>query len=264
MIEKTVSWREFLNEAKFIQEKSKESQKTISLPLEIRENEDCSIPFFRGVSKSNYELETSLDRVKRNMFIGEYYKIIDQLFKKLSIEQQKNYFLSTKKESKIPDIYKNYLKYNSFLRHFGFPSSWLDWTSDPYVALFFAFSDIYSTEDKAIYVFRADQKMQPKYDYLFSDYDVNLFKSPQDPLNIRAENQRSYFTACISKNKEQLCFGYHHEILSKSNELLIKYIILNKGKKEILSELFSKNINYCYLYGETDENKLMDYALQEF
>ncbi len=264
MKEKKVSWKEFLNEAKFIKEQSKESPKTIRLHLEIRTYEECPVPFFRGISKSYYELETSLDRIKRNMFLSEYFKIIGQLFKKLSAEHQKSYFLSTGDESEIPNIYNNYLKYNSFLRHFGFPSPWLDWTSDPYVALFFAFSDIYSTEDKAIYLFRADQKMQQKYDYLFSKYDVNLFKSPQDPLNNRAENQKSYFTTCISKDKKQLCFGYHHEVLSKSDELLIKYIISNREKEEILSELTVKNLNFCFFYGETDENQLRDYALNEF
>ena len=264
MKEKKVSWKEFLNEAKFIKEQSKESPKTIRLNHEIRTYEECSTPFFRGVSKAYYELETSLDRIKRNMFLSEYFRIIGKLFEKLSIERQESYFLSTGDETKIPSIYNNYLKYNSFLRHFGFPSPWLDWTSDPYVALFFAFSDIYSTEDKVIYLFRADQKMQPKYDFLFSKYDIHLFKSPQDPLNDRSENQKSFFTACISKNIKHLCFGYHHEVLSKSDELLIKYIILNKEKEEILSELMSKNLNFCFFYGETDENKLKDYALNEF
>ena len=140
----------------------------------------------------------------------------------------------------------------------------LDWTADPYIALFFAFSDIYSKDDKAIYAFRADLKMQPQYDYLFNEYNITFFKPPQDRFNHRASKQESFFSICLSEDRNNPTFGVHHEVLSKSDDLLIKYIILNTERKEILRELSSKKITFCSLYGNSKENILKDYALAHF
>jgi len=132
-----------------------------------------------------------------------------------------------------------------------------------YGSLFFAFSDIYSKDDKAIYMFRADLKMQLQYDSLFSEYRVELHKAPSgDPLNPRAEAQRSFFTNCVSTNaKESPCFGCHHDVLSKSDDLLTKYIVPYKEKEKVLEMLSSKEISFCAVYGENDENILRDYTL---
>ena len=100
MKEKTISWQEFLNVAKLMEEASKKSPKVVSLPGEERINEDCNSVFFRGVSKASYELKTSLDRIKENMSLGEYYKIIGQA----SVEVQRN---SPPGSKRIPQLGPN-------------------------------------------------------------------------------------------------------------------------------------------------------------
>ncbi len=263
MNEKQVTYEEFLHEAESIMEKSMESPCQICLPtpppLQIRINKDCNIPLFRGVSKSIYELETSLDRVKRNMTLTEYSKIVGQASERLSAKQREAYSISNSK-----DAYVNYQKSRSFFRHFGLPSPELDWTANPYIALFFAFSDIYSKDDKAIYVYRSDLKMQPQYDYLFVEYDVTCSKSPQDHFNRRAQKQESFFSTCLSKNGSRLSFGYHHDVVSKSDELLIKYILPQRERKKVLKVLSLKKICFCSLFGKTQDNKFKDFALARF
>ena len=256
MKEKEIDWREFIKDAENLTRVTPDKQQTIYLPErnEIRINE-YPRPLFRGVTNISYELKTTLDRVRDECPCGEYYRDAGSFLSQLGPDQKSDY-------SNTENLYENFKKYYSYLRHHRFPSPWLDWTSDPYVALFFAFSDIYSVEDKAIYLFRADLKMKPEYDDLFSMYSISLFQAPEDLYNPRSKNQKSFFTEC--KDNDRSHFGNHHKILSKSDDLLIKYIVSNQNKREVIEALKLRNISFCSLYGETQENKVKDYAMTLF
>jgi len=256
MKELEIDWREFIKHAENLTRVTPAKQQIINLSErnEIRVSK-CPIPLFRGVTNKSYELKTTLDRVREECPCGEYYRDAFSLLSQLDPDQKSDY-------SNAENLYENFIKYYSYLRHHSFPSPWLDWTFDPYIALFFAFSDIYYAEDKAIYLFRTDLKMKPEYDYLFSVYCISIYQAPEDPYNPRSKNQKSFFTECKDNNSSH--FGNHHKILSKSDDLLIKYNVSNQNKREVIEALKLRNISFCSLYGDTQENKVKDCAMTLF
>jgi FRG domain len=122
---------------------------------------------FRGQEDSRWSLRTTLDRRRERMLFGEYYRIIAKIRPQIET--------LTGKDWPIPEYYqvrndlKDYDKFSMdlwrglcpgyaymvYLRHHGFPSPLLDWTSSPYVAAFFAFhkANADSNGRVAIYAF---------------------------------------------------------------------------------------------------------------
>ena len=95
---------------------------------------------FRGQSKAEWKLESSLERIYKTMPEEKYYRKIRIL---------RPHLVSCLGNS-VPEFnFNDYkcnellavppgLEYLTFLRHCGFPSPLLDWSLSPFIAAFFA------------------------------------------------------------------------------------------------------------------------------
>jgi hypothetical protein len=137
---------------------------------ELAKNASGNLPelLFRGQRDSGWPLKTTLERADcEGMSFDEYYRIAVA-----RVRPMLETFTSATWE--VPD-YDNplekafghdrelffsrrfpsyqFYRYMVYLRHHGFPSPLLDWTSSMYVAAFFAFREIGTTETRSIYIY---------------------------------------------------------------------------------------------------------------
>jgi hypothetical protein len=103
----------------------------------------------------------------------------------------------------------------TYLRHYGFPSPFLDWSSSPYVAAYFAFRQAAQCENAvSIYV------------YLESTSEAGLKAGSNDKAYIRAFGpyirtdrrhffQQSQYTLCIINDASEWRYASHEEAFDR-------------------------------------------------
>ena len=239
------SWEEFEREIVAMEERTKvlQQKKTLS---------SMEYPLYRGVSDSEDNLESTLDRIKKGMSFSEYHKTIKIVHKHVATCTGMKWDLDTK----VPLGRFNLPAYEfmAYLRHNGFPSPLIDWTKSPYVAAFFAFRDIYSkVKNVSIFVYRGDIKYG----------DIHLL-GPTIATYRTHYLQQSEYTICFRKETEEIYFANHEDIKEdvEEQDILIKYIIPMSEQQKVLRKLDLMNITAYSLFGS--ESSLMEtLAVQE-
>jgi len=123
---------------------------------------------FRGQSDSSWPLTTTLERADcEGMSFDEYYRLAVHRVRPtvealttvawdvpdydLSMEQAFRSDRELFSLRRFPSV--RFYRYMIYLRHHGFPSPLLDWTSSMHVAAFFAFREPRNTETRSIFVY---------------------------------------------------------------------------------------------------------------
>lgn len=184
---------------------------------------------FRGQSKSDWILETSINRNNShssNIFdsFGSSYK--EKLFLKEFEKNIDNY-------ENISNIDKsNSLEVMSSIQHYGGTTRLLDFTKSLFIALFFAVEGSFD-EDGAIWAINKK--------YLFQNDAVNVFK---DALNGNFEPNR------ISVMEGEDVHGYKNENINDGNSCKVYLINPLKNNKRLQSQqgcfLFPTNTRFSF------------------
>jgi len=261
MIEKHLSgWSEYLEEVRCLARSYGDLHKP---------------PLFRGLARSDWGLETTLDRSYPEIksFLGYYRKVSAS---KGAIEM-----LTGRQWDNVPDYGKlcemaetdlgrlariltgqqEILEFLLYLRHHGFPSPLLDWTASRYVAAFFAFETPESAKEVRVFAF-------------VPAISGGIFKSERcvdlvghyGRSHVRHVYQQSWYTMCIKKDpSDYLMEPYDDEVITEAAEQgkFLKFTIPASERLVALKELQLMNVNAFSLFGSED-SLIRTLATREF
>jgi hypothetical protein len=172
--------------------------------------------------------------------------------------------------------------YLVYLRHYGYPSPLLDWTTSPYIAAYFAMCD--SPREKSKLVDGKCELVQDDnvtvYAYIEFLSNIKSFYNPGInvlPSHINTDRrhfaQKAWYTVATRWSAETSThtFCSHHEVFDRPRknyespqDLLIKITIPTIERSKALKELDSDyNINHFTLF-QTEDSLIKALSIRDF
>jgi hypothetical protein len=221
--------------------------------------------WFRGQSNADWQLDTTLERWRRDkpFSVEEYLDLIRRVKPEIEtftggkwdVPSDQDAFIRVRNVGDLP-MWLPY-EYMAHLRHHGFPSPLLDWTDSPYIAAYFAFKNAQLTRPVALYVY---VEIPNKIKVLSS---VGPYIIPVDhhmTTNERHFLQRSRYSTCLRYDGKNWLFVPHQEVLnvddSSYQDALWRFVIPSTERTKVLRRLDRLNLNAYSLFGS--EEALME------
>ncbi|NTU49704.1 MAG: FRG domain-containing protein [Desulfobulbaceae bacterium] len=236
---------------------------------------------YRGQKDQSFKLLSTLERSgQKKMTIKEYHRLVSVVKPQIESFDRGDWNILPypsgidkwleENDSFIPHAFGCSLEfhetysYMSFLRHFGFPSPMIDWTSSPYVAAYFAFRCFSSTIEKvSIYIFLESTSEIGLKTGRRNEPCIYRF-GPYVKTDRRHFIQQSQYSVCIL-NDGEWCYVSHEEAFARCNpaqDVLLKFNIPYSERLKVLRVLDIYNINALSLFGST-ESLMETMALRE-
>lgn len=219
---------------------------------------------FRGQANSDWKLQSTLERVPcpQGYSVKRYLQRADSVVNEIESVTEKKWGLKT-----FPDICKEIeenqdslhahlpcYEYLVYLRHHGFPSPLLDWTSSPYVAAYFAFESMSQAERCSVYAYIETTdggKMR-------CSGEAGIYSmGPYITTSVRHFAQKAQYTIATRWDHESKnhFFCSHHDISPArldEQDILIKITIPTLERIAVLRQLEDYNINQYTLFQSED------------
>lgn len=198
----------------------------------------------RGQSDSSWKLKTSFHRNTKGLNFKTYFEIVPFMADWIGSIQSRNI------DTLDPEVMGSFL---ATLQHNGYPTPLLDWTLSPYIAAYFAFSEVNEDAPKsdhvAIYVFDHNswiQKWAPIYDYHVEDSHVTVLL-PKAMANLRQIQQQGLLYMFTNIDDIETHIG----LLEKGAKetYLQKYLFSVKERPLAMNDLEVMGINAFSLFG---------------
>jgi len=227
---------------------------------------------FRGQANAHsWKLETTLDRYLRgrDLSMNDYRRIVADTLPTLRSDFSESHLLEENlqiqslhsfRQTKNSHILKQYMAH---LRHRGFPSPLLDWSSSYDVAGFFAFAEPGIDEYMAVYVFReyvGQSKMT-----IGGEAKIEGIGPVMNP-HPRHQAQNGQYTFCTKEIEQDNFYYTPHEHAfnrqSKTQDLLVKFEIPSSERNVVLGSLFERGIHATALFPGDPDAVVRDLAFQ--
>jgi len=236
-----------------------------------------NIVLFRGQVNANWQLETTLERKTAiNYSVSQYLSMATKLVHELEAYTGRKWNIPDRpliekeiidKQDNLFGPYIPHYDYLVYLRHHGYPSPLLDWSESPYVAAYFAMSELSQCKKVAIFV------------YIDTINSVKSFHESSSIIKVRGPfvstdkrhfiQQAWYTTATkwvVEESQHKFCS--HHEIFDQPNprstqDLLIKITIPASERIVALKDLYDHNINHFTLF-QTEDSLVRALSIKYF
>ena len=223
---------------------------------------------FRGMPNSQFQLRSTLERSALSTDgILSVRKFIDQVeFIRPTVESLRNTDIPRFENidpSKFFDDrevwYEKHYQYLIYLRHHGFPSPLLDWTTSPYVAAFFAFRDEVAwrsgDSEAEVSIFAYVERPHGHKSVAHSMPHI-YWLGPRTKAHIRHIRQQSCYTVCVQDRQQTSFVPYSTELTSlhgnPGQDVFWKITLPASERPKVIGDLESMNINAYSLFDSED------------